>query len=141
MEIRFTWMLTGQLEIPIPGQSRRPEIVLDNEYRNSGVPRNHNRSSHSWFGEHHVITFDSNTAESIGLENFDKLFIRGRAKLWHARTEAERLPAVGERTSGWRPVAIAELEADSAESQTAGRSAHADIAMRRETRDREGRAI
>ena len=70
-----------KFEVAFARHSGGSQVVLDDEYGNRSVFRNHDRSYNAWFGEHHVITFGAHTTEPIGFENFDELFISNGAKL------------------------------------------------------------
>src|SRR5437016_5049678 len=80
--------LAQQFEVAITGHSRGTEIVLDNKHRHGSIPGNHNRPDYTRLGEYHMIALGAHAAKTIGLEDFDELLIRNRAKLWHAPVEA-----------------------------------------------------
>ena len=70
-----------KVEVTFAGHSGGSQVVLDDEYGNSSIFRNHDWSDDAWLGEDHVITFGAHTAEPIGFENFDELFIGDGTKL------------------------------------------------------------
>jgi hypothetical protein len=72
-----------KFEVVLARHSCSPQVVLDDEYWNSGVFRNHNWSDDTRLRENHVITFGANAAKPIGFENLGELFIGDGTKLWH----------------------------------------------------------
>jgi hypothetical protein len=83
-----------KFEVTVTGDSSSPEVVLDDEYRNSGVLGNHDGPDNSWLNKDHVIAFSADATKALGLEDSDQLFIRNRTKLWHASAEAGESRAV-----------------------------------------------
>ena len=76
-------LLIKKFEVSLAGHPGSSQIVLDDEYRNCGVFRNHEGPQDTDLRVHHVIAFGAHPAKPIGFEHSDELFVGDWAKLWH----------------------------------------------------------
>ena len=64
--------LAEKFEVAVARHSRSTEVVLNDENRDCGVPRNDDGPDHAGFGKYHVVAFFADAAEAVGPEHSDE---------------------------------------------------------------------